>query len=360
MREHVAEVAASPTAAAGALSSPRKLSDDEFARGRCRAGLRPLRGTRQPDLRPFARGRPDSGELARTAAWNGGPSPRPRRPYDGEHYDRFVLVTYSQNREDLYLYALLGDGPGFYVDVGANHPQKDSVTKFFSERGWRGINVEPNVHLASLLELDRPNDLTLNIGLADCVGTMSFRLFTQAPGLSTFDEHLKERRAADGLEYLDIEVPVSTLEAVFQDHPVGTVDFLKVDAEGFETAVLRGNDWTSVRPRVVVLEGGDQSTWSRYLTDRAYTQEFFDGLNFYFVAEEHRSEITIFKFAERVLSDAVIPFFAAEQLRDLEREIESNRLNGPATPVSSTEHGYQRTDAGIWRRAAAAASRLRR
>jgi FkbM family methyltransferase len=277
-----------------------------------------------------------------------------------EHYDRHVLVSYAQNREDLYLYALLGDGPGFYVDVGANHPQTHSVTKFFAERGWRGINIEPNVHLASLLEADRPDDLTLNIGLADRVGTMSFRLFTHAPGLSTFDEGVKARHAAGGMEYVDIEVPVSTLAAVFQQHPVDTVDFLKVDVEGFEMAVLRGNDWTSVRPRVVVLEGGDQSTWSPYLTDRAYSQEFFDGLNFYFVAEEHRPDITIFKYAERVLSDAAIPFFAAELLRDREREIESSRLTDPSTPMSPADDRYPHTDAGIWRRAAAAASRFRR
>ena len=58
-----------------------------------------------------------------------------------------MLVTYAQNREDLYLYALLGDGPGFYVDVGANHPTFHSVTKFFYDRGWNGINIEPNTEL---------------------------------------------------------------------------------------------------------------------------------------------------------------------------------------------------------------------
>lgn len=33
---------------------------------------------------------------------------------------------------------------GVYVDVGANHPDRMNNTKLFYERGWRGINIEPD------------------------------------------------------------------------------------------------------------------------------------------------------------------------------------------------------------------------
>jgi len=32
---------------------------------------------------------------------------------------------------------------GFYIDIGAFDPIYISVTKAFSMRGWKGINVEP-------------------------------------------------------------------------------------------------------------------------------------------------------------------------------------------------------------------------
>ena len=54
------------------------------------------------------------------------------------------IITYSQYNEDIILTALLSDiKKGFYVDVGANYPETDSVTKKFYLSGWSGINIEP-------------------------------------------------------------------------------------------------------------------------------------------------------------------------------------------------------------------------
>ena len=67
------------------------------------------------------------------------------RSYHGVVTSRFV--SYAQNFEDVILWRALHDvTPGFYIDIGANSPTIDSVTKAFYERGWRGINVEPPLH----------------------------------------------------------------------------------------------------------------------------------------------------------------------------------------------------------------------
>jgi len=48
-----------------------------------------------------------------------------------------TFISYAQNHEDVLLYrALKGVGKGFYIDVGANDPEEDSVTKAFYDRGW--------------------------------------------------------------------------------------------------------------------------------------------------------------------------------------------------------------------------------
>ena len=78
-------------------------------------------------------------------------------------------VTFAQNREDLMLDGILRTvSVGFYVDVGANHPDMDSVTKLFYEKGWSGINVEPNERL--FIGVVKKN------GVADCGRIVAFAL----------------------------------------------------------------------------------------------------------------------------------------------------------------------------------------
>src|ERR1700761_8288608 len=72
------------------------------------------------------------------------PSDDNDRAEDVHRYPASGIVSYAQNREDVLLWRALHDLPaGFYIDVGAEDPTKDSVTRAFYERGWGGINVEP-------------------------------------------------------------------------------------------------------------------------------------------------------------------------------------------------------------------------
>ena len=70
-----------------------------------------------------------------------------------------TFISYSQNFEDVMLWrALKHIKNGFYIDVGANHPEEDSVTKSFYENGWSGINIEPEKEFYELLEEGRESD----------------------------------------------------------------------------------------------------------------------------------------------------------------------------------------------------------
>ena len=52
------------------------------------------------------------------------------------------LISYAQNFEDIMLWrALARVEGGCYIDVGAQSPHVDSVSKVFYEHGWRGILV---------------------------------------------------------------------------------------------------------------------------------------------------------------------------------------------------------------------------
>src|SRR6185503_17823166 len=58
---------------------------------------------------------------------------------------------FSQFYEDYILAYVLHDRTtGTFVDVGANDPNINNVTKYFYQKGWRCIDVEPNPDLVKL------------------------------------------------------------------------------------------------------------------------------------------------------------------------------------------------------------------
>lgn len=73
-----------------------------------------------------------------------------------------TFISYAQNFEDIRLWrALKHVEKGLYIDVGANHPTADSVTRAFYDRGWSGINVEPVPSYYHALCQERPRDTNL-------------------------------------------------------------------------------------------------------------------------------------------------------------------------------------------------------
>ncbi len=84
-----------------------------------------------------------------------------------------MITSYAQALEDVVLFrALRCVEKGFWIDVGANHPLHHSVTKTFSVRGWRGINIEPVSEWFIELVKDRPNDINLNIAVSSFDGVI--------------------------------------------------------------------------------------------------------------------------------------------------------------------------------------------
>jgi FkbM family methyltransferase len=217
-------------------------------------------------------------------------------------------ITYSQNREDLILAGILRDtAVGFYVDVGANHPEFHSVTKLFYDRGWSGINIEPNERLHAELSAQRPRDVNIRAGVSSQPGSLTFHSFA-VDGLSTFSSDLKAEYERMGLPPNEQSViEVVTLSQLLHAHrPAGEIHFLKIDVEGLEMEVLLGNDWERYRPWILCVEStmyhpGRQEASLAFLTAFRYERVFNDGINEYYVAKERREVWNNFSYSRHVI-----------------------------------------------------------
>ena len=79
-----------------------------------------------------------------------------------------LFISYAQNNEDVILNRVFKNvDKGFYIDVGAQHPEIDSVTKSFYDKGWHGINIEPSREWYELLEEQRKRDVNLDSIITD-------------------------------------------------------------------------------------------------------------------------------------------------------------------------------------------------
>jgi FkbM family methyltransferase len=226
------------------------------------------------------------------------------------------FVSYAQNREDVVLARALGpdERGGFYVDVGAGHPVYDSVTKAFSDRGWRGVNVEPLVEEHALLASSRPLDVNLNVAVG-AVGGVA-KLYEGPPdnrGSSTAVPELAEAYRAEGQDFVAREVRMRTLASIADEHVSGPVDFLKVDVEGMEREVLVGADWEWFRPRVVVVEStvpntteASHESWEPLLVAAGYWFALFDGINRFYVRDDEPELRDRIAAPANVLDDYVV------------------------------------------------------
>lgn len=225
---------------------------------------------------------------------------------------KWFRIYYSQNREDLILWAFFSDQKdGFYVDVGAHDSEIFSVTKLFYDQGWHGINVEPQKQYCDKLQKDRPRDTNLNIALSDKKAELMLREYPQADGLSTLSEEMKGSYLDDthlkGVtdQYREYAVKVDTLKNVLQKYAKGKqINFLKIDVEGLEEQVLKGNDWKQFRPQVICIEANHVfRDWSGILRKAHYKEYFNDGLNEYYIAEECYETLSKkFDYAGKILN----------------------------------------------------------
>jgi len=188
--------------------------------------------------------------------------------------DAGKLPSFSQFGEDVFLYGYFAgqtfrkDGHalplmrqrlprGFYVDVGAYSPKQHSNTYLFYKLGWRGINIDATPGSMSAFDAIRPRDANIEAAVSDRDDTIDFYWWAKPGVVNT----LSQERVQELTRELNREPHVTTIRArtlasLLEEHlvPGQSIDFMSVDVEGHDLAVLRSNDWARFRPRLVLVE----------------------------------------------------------------------------------------------------------
>ena len=203
------------------------------------------------------------------------------------------MISFAQNHEDVLIDRVFQRQTGFFIDVGAFHPVFDSVTKYFSLAGWRGINVEPCADVFGELSRDRPNDINLNCAVSSSRGVVILHQLANKAMSTISPGHLAELGPAYHGNHQRIEVEARTLADICTEFVTGDIDFLTIDVEGSEADVIKGADWMRFRPRLVVIEATKPwsselncENWEPYLLSQGYIFCHFDGINRYYLRRE--------------------------------------------------------------------------
>ena len=208
-------------------------------------------------------------------------------------------ISYSENHEDIILAGFFNKNiQGFYVDVGANHPEDKSITKLFYDMGWHGINIEPIPRLYELFEKQRSRDINLNIGVSDQSGILTFRDYINNDKISSFIIN----KNYNNQKYKNYSVQVKPLKQIFIENNVRKINFLNIDVEGYEYEVLSGNNWSIYRPQVICIDSTDIiKNWKSILLNNSYILFFFDGLNEYYVDKNEKSLSENFSYVKAII-----------------------------------------------------------
>lgn len=151
---------------------------------------------------------------------------------------------------------------GIYLDIGAYHPFTHSNTAHLWMKGWQGFNVDANPNTIRLFEKYRSKDTnvwTAIIPKADYdsgIHEVSLMLPSKSDYSSgvaatgTVNNSIgSERRFTDKKL-----VPAISIAALIEKFKIANIDYLNIDIEGYDEAILSEIDFSSISPAVVTIE----------------------------------------------------------------------------------------------------------
>jgi FkbM family methyltransferase len=161
---------------------------------------------------------------------------------------KLVVASYLRARPD-FTFLQVGAFDGFVEDP--IHPLVEAF-------GLRGLVVEPQASVLDTLEAsyaDHPQVRVVNAAVADANGTRDF--YTTAGGPSRKASFFRPQLLKHGIPVDQIEtvqVRCATIASLLHEYGFASCDLLQIDAEGYDSQIIRTIDFDVVQPLIVRFE----------------------------------------------------------------------------------------------------------
>lgn len=170
-----------------------------------------------------------------------------------------LRMTFSQCGEDLAIIKYLPEDDGIYLDIGGGHPVIGSNTILLDRRNYKGFVVEP---ISKFSQGFKKRKNLVRVFETVCAPTnepvdffefensfLSTTSIEVAKSLMSSGEKLVSKRKLTPQKLSDLRVSASP----------SCASVLDIDVEGVDLEVLNSNDWTTFRPRVILIESHTQN-----------------------------------------------------------------------------------------------------
>ena len=169
-------------------------------------------------------------------------------------------ISYSYGGIDsLVLNIFKNQKNGFYLDIGCGHPIKNNNTYLLNKKGWSGINIDLDEENIDLFNSYRKKDVNLATAVSDKEGETDLYFYHSKSALNTISKENADFQKAKVSAIKKIKT--QTINKIIENSPFKDrkIDFLSVDVEGSELAILKNFDFIKYSPKVIVVEYLDLS-----------------------------------------------------------------------------------------------------
>lgn len=212
---------------------------------------------------------------------------------DIHDYQNWLLYFYSQSDSSFGVLNYLKKGD-IVLDIGGNIGQ--TALMMAKKMGNIGHIYSFEPYPSTFQQLKK--NLSLNIGISNNIQSENAALGATPDILTMYQDCVTNsganRMVPKNFTTINgqVKVPVSTIDVFVQERRLNTVDFIKIDVEGFEMQVLKGGHHTLVnlKPRMFIelddnnlrKQGSNAAELCGYLQSHGYT-----------IYEEGRQEVFV-------------------------------------------------------------------
>ena len=144
---------------------------------------------------------------------------------------------------------------GFYIDIGCNQPQKNSLTFSLHKKGWKGLNIDISERCIDLYNFFRKDDINLNLSVGSNESVVDAFIFYENCTMNTVDKKFKKYTSKSvNKEPMTKKIKQKTLDQILEKYEIKKIDYLNIDVEGNEMNVLNGFKIKKYLPSLISIE----------------------------------------------------------------------------------------------------------